>query len=382
MRKAVAMIISLALISITCSGCLGSHDNRGFLEEDLIPPDFYIVDREEPLLPEPLTSIPYLYKYTLRWNVTQTIYQGYGGVLDLFMTNEGKSTVFVYRMGIKWVNSTVCDNRNTSVYVGPDETKEIGLLYFRAPYDVSSGIYEMHLWICVSDPSGTSWHDYGEVVAGYQQVSLSPGVIPGNYTVEWNADPYYDRVNELVSYEDALDVADEIADGIPIRKSINTIVASFEWVRKNIAYKADGSQDYWQSVNETLEKRSGDCEDQAILLASIYGALGLNGRVVIIERHAFAAVYVSSDVSKLPLINRTIESIYWTELPICYLHDSTGYWLVTDTTGFMYCGGLPAESAPIHGGGQDEWTFVDTDYLIFIDATGETSGDSFWPFSW
>jgi len=382
MQRTIVLIISFALITITFSGCLGSETDRGFSEKDLVIPDSYIVDREDPLLPEPLSPVPYVYQYTLKWNVTRTIYRGYGGVLDLFMTNEGESTVFVYRFGVKWVNSTVSNSKNTSVYVEPDETEELGVLYFRAPAEVDSGIYEVHLWICVSDLSGTYWHDYGEVVTGYQKVSLSPGVMPGNYTVRWNTDPYYNRVNSLVSYEDASVVAETITDGIPIKESINSIVASFEWVRKNIAYRTDENHDHWQSVNETLVKGSGDCEDQAILLVSIYGALGLNGRVVIIEGHAFAAVYVSGDVSRLPLINRTIESIYWTELPVCYLHDSAGYWLVTDTTGFMYCGGLPAESAPVQGGEPDEWTFMDTDYVIFIDATGKTSGSSFWPFSW
>jgi hypothetical protein len=45
------------------------------------------------------------------------------------------------------------------------------------------------------------------------------------------------------------------------------------WVERNIRYENDtdvhGKNDYWQFPQETLELRSGDCEDHAILLMAI-----------------------------------------------------------------------------------------------------------------
>jgi len=70
------------------------------------------------------------------------------------------------------------------------------------------------------------------------------------------------------------------------------------WVADNIAYESDGEgwgKDYWQTPEETLAYRTGDCEDFSILLCSllraygidaqrVYVALGVNG---VQDGHAF-----------------------------------------------------------------------------------------------
>lgn len=40
------------------------------------------------------------------------------------------------------------------------------------------------------------------------------------------------------------------------------------WINNNIRYKKDAN-DYWKLPQETLDDRSGDCEDQALLLMGI-----------------------------------------------------------------------------------------------------------------
>jgi hypothetical protein len=50
------------------------------------------------------------------------------------------------------------------------------------------------------------------------------------------------------------------------------------WVVDNIDYKSDQGQwggDYWQTPEETLSYRTGDCEDFAILLCSLFRAYGI-----------------------------------------------------------------------------------------------------------
>ncbi len=51
-----------------------------------------------------------------------------------------------------------------------------------------------------------------------------------------------------------------------------------DWVSGNIVYKSDssnhGSSEYWQLPRETLDSRTGDCEDYAILTASLLRAAG------------------------------------------------------------------------------------------------------------
>ena len=55
-------------------------------------------------------------------------------------------------------------------------------------------------------------------------------------------------------------------------------IALRDWVGNNIKYRYDnethGVGDYWQLSKETLELRTGDCEDYAILLCSLFRADG------------------------------------------------------------------------------------------------------------
>jgi predicted transglutaminase-like cysteine proteinase len=71
-----------------------------------------------------------------------------------------------------------------------------------------------------------------------------------------------------------------------------------DWIADNIDYKSDEEQwgeDYWQSSEETLLLRTGDCEDFSILLCSLLRAYGIDAQQVFValgdesegEGHAF-----------------------------------------------------------------------------------------------
>src|SRR5262249_8061537 len=47
------------------------------------------------------------------------------------------------------------------------------------------------------------------------------------------------------------------------------------WVARNITYRKDG-RDTWLFPDETLHARAGDCEDRAILLATLLVAAGIS----------------------------------------------------------------------------------------------------------
>jgi len=79
--------------------------------------------------------------------------------------------------------------------------------------------------------------------------------------------------------------------------------AAYYWVSENIRYMYDrqrwGTDDYWQLPSTTINLGTGDCEDQAILLASLLRALRLpreNVRVAVsyTQHHAWVEI-------KLPL---------------------------------------------------------------------------------
>lgn len=64
----------------------------------------------------------------------------------------------------------------------------------------------------------------------------------------------------------------------------STMEEAWSWVDYNIHYKYDpivGLWDAWQTPEETLEKRTGDCEDFSILLMYFIYALGEDSSLIL-----------------------------------------------------------------------------------------------------
>jgi hypothetical protein len=97
----------------------------------------------------------------------------------------------------------------------------------------------------------------------------------------------------------------------------------------------------------------------------------------LIERHAFPTVFVASNYSDLMKVKQSLASYYGVDnstYRMSYLVDEHGYWLVIDTTGFPYAGGLPTNSVPVSADGN--WT-MQSSYIHRIDATGTTASVGF-----
>jgi hypothetical protein len=108
--------------------------------------------------------------------------------------------------------------------------------------------------------------------------------------------------------------------------------------------------------------------------------MGGNARVNIIDGHAFPTVFVGSNASALDNISKAISSHYETQVPVYFLNDTTGYWMVIDPTGFPYAGGLATLSGPVLDNPAHSWSFVSSTWLAMVDATGSTGGSSLLPF--
>ncbi|MBC7108768.1 MAG: transglutaminase domain-containing protein [Methanomassiliicoccales archaeon] len=368
MRRLIAFFVILILLSsFFLSGCLFESTDEGFTRDDLKTPKILYISNPPTSFPSPLTDSTPTYSYTLRWTMS-SVYAGYGGVMSLEIENKGTTALFIYGYGLKWVNYTEEYFRSSSVYVYPGETESLGMLAFRAPSVPQYQMYTIMLKLCVSNPSINKWHDYGTVDSGDRLAEIKPLKDPRDYSIQKNIKNYYSKVNSLVNVSAVESVVEEIRTSQPGNYSTLQIAEAFDWVRSHITYKSDDGGDYWQSANETLQKRTGDCEDQAILLASIITALGGNARVSIIEGHAFASVFITSDGYQLPRVQQSLRSFYGTNITMHVLSDDLGYWLVVDTTGSMYAGGLPANASPTSAALWDNWTFESTDWLIQIDV--------------
>ncbi len=320
-------------------------------------------------LPTPLTSaVPAHDDINLYWNITEDIYAGYGGALDLAVQNNNPGKLYVYAFGLEWTSGGSYF-RNCSVTIGHNQRADLGLLIFGAP---NAGNREYTLVIKAAVSNGIAWNDVGELASTTNEAQVSGLGQTVDYVTDLNVPAYYNRINERISYSDASGAANLIKAKYPGSYSVLQIAEAFTWVEQNVEYLADPSGDYWQSAQETLDLRTGDCEDHAILMASIIGALGGSARVNLIEEHAFPTVFVASTYTDLMKVQQALATYYGMDaaaFKMAYLVDENGYWLVIDTTGFPYAGGIPAKSEPTSAAGN--WT-IQSSYLDPIDATGVT----------
>jgi len=63
--------------------------------------------------------------------------------------------------------------------------------------------------------------------------------------------------------------------------------AEYYFVKNKIIYVSDPSKQYVQMPEETLLSAGGDCEDKAILLATLLEAIGIDADIGLTSNHAF-----------------------------------------------------------------------------------------------
>jgi hypothetical protein len=377
MRKILAIAIVAILLTISIAGglVLLKPNSNGWNGSDLVSPSIGTIDHPSTSIPGPLTGSYRASSWTISWILSE-VYATYGGVVWVSLNNTGNSPIFVYEISFLWSGTDISGSRPSSASIAPGEKVEIGMLSFAAPSSTGNHQYTLQLGLAAGYPNG-NWYDYGPTsIGGNHEVWILDPSSSTNCTIYHNSPQYYDRINRLVDFSITTPIAQEVKARFPGAFSMIQVVEGYEWVRRNIAYLAD-PVDYWQSANETMSKRTGDCEDQAILLASLVGELGGNARVNIIEGHAFPTVFVGDNVSVVPSLRDSIASYYWvnaTDVRLTYMIDELGVWLVVDPVGTPYAGGLPSLSAPSSNSTSDAWTFESATWCHEIDATGKLNG--------
>lgn len=154
---------------------------------------------------------------------------------------------------------------------------------------------------------------------------------------------YCDKINPYdLNVREASSTA---IQGNPGAYSISQILDIYDWVKSNIFYQnvpvsLDNSP-YLPS--ETLQTKSGDCKNQAVLLASMIDSIGGTAKVALNSQcnHAYVLVYftnVSDDFNNLVQTIGNRYNQYTTK--INYYLISGGYWVVFDTAGGNYPGDI------------------------------------------
>jgi transglutaminase-like putative cysteine protease len=167
----------------------------------------------------------------------------------------------------------------------------------------------------VENSQSTGWEDLGTYQTNtYKHASFSSPLTYQNFTTETNPSFDVSTVSDVVDPFATNVLASGILQNNSDIYSIQAVADAFDWVRGHITYVYD-TQDHWQPPSQTLSWRTGDCKDQAILMASLIDQMGGDARVNIINEHAFATVYIGDNGTNLTNVQLAISSHYGTDVP-------------------------------------------------------------------
>ncbi|MCX6650592.1 MAG: hypothetical protein NT131_02905 [Methanomassiliicoccales archaeon] len=365
---AIAVIVVVMLLALFLLGGI-AQDPQGFTENDLNAPAVTVIVRDEDL-PGPLSGMDFPAHLT-PWISYTPMFEEFGGVVELLIENNGINDLYVRSYSVTWEGGNATFSVNCSKLVGSGDTAGMGELYLAGPgiNGTVSFLISMDLWVSSND--GSLWYNKGELPVESIAINVLPEEDLQGRDVEKNPIGYYNKVNELINFEAVQVLADLVLTAAPGNFSVLQIIKAFELVSSTITY-AEDEDNHWQSASETIALGTGDCEDQAILLASLVTVLGGDCRVNLITGHAFPTVYIGNNTSDMQEVKGNIQDYYGNEVPVHWMEDELGFWLVIDTVGMPYVGGYPAASVPVGDGGGENWNFEDGDWVRTIDVTGET----------
>ncbi len=162
-----------------------------------------------------------------------------------------------------------------------------------------------------------------------------------NFTSYDNTEPYYSTYCDKINPYD-LSVRESAADAIrkhPGPYSSNQLFDIYDWVKLNIMYQNVPLAGIPYPSSETLITKSGDCKNQAVLIASMIRSIGGKAKVVADPDcvHAYAIVYFGS-TKDLSSFTKAADNHYGSDININYFTLEDGIWVIFDPAGGTYPG--------------------------------------------
>jgi hypothetical protein len=387
----ILLILSVTLTSIILSRPRNDESRDGFTEDflaDTVPAVYSIGSPVQDTKPEVSTSKPKpIHSVVISWIFEKnSVYVRYGGTLKAFIENNGTSRLYIYGLGIKpdWpINaSNEISKENyisidVGIFINVSEKKYVGLLHFPGPAYSSEFDYSMIFWGYQENEYG-SWNDCGIQLSTPKTIDVVPLPFASEYKQHYNLPHYFDKVNEIVdpTSEKVINLSRKLAGEYSGPFNIYQVSAIFDYIYNNVKYISDPSntENYWCTPEQTLEL-GGDCEDFSTLLASMLVSIGGAVRMYLTDSHAFLALYIGNESEVQPIIE-AIRDYYQSNIPIFWLSDELGAWLILDTIGSIYTGGLPLGASPVRtqedidsdlNDFSGSWDFIDTENLYIVD---------------
>lgn len=154
---------------------------------------------------------------------------------------------------------------------------------------------------------------------------------------------YCDKINPYdLSIREA---SSKAIQGNPGAYNIHQVLDIYDWMKLNIFYQnvPFSLDDSPYLPNETLQTKSGDCKNQAVLLASMINSVGGTAEVMLNPscNHAYVLVYFTSNTSEFNDIVNVIKKRYNKfNIKVNNYFINGSYWGVFDTAGGDYPGDL------------------------------------------
>jgi hypothetical protein len=141
------------------------------------------------------------------------------------------------------------------------------------------------------------------------------------------------------------------------------------YVNENVSYVPDPAGDnYIAPPDETLTTGAGDCDCQAVLVASMLEAIGATTRIVFCSApdgaHALSEVRLASSTSETQEVSDALGSYYTSYGNFAYEPGSDGVWYPADTAMGRYIGdiGQLSDNGYVQQASDGSWSWYDVEY--------------------
>lgn len=166
-------------------------------------------------------------------------------------------------------------------------------------------------------------------------------------TVSTNEEPYYSTFCDKINPYD-LSVREAATKAIrndPGSYSVTQLFDIYDWVKSNIIYQNVPLIGIPYPAKETLTTKSGDCKNQAVLIASMIEAIGGTAKVVVDPscEHAYAIVRFGSAEDDFSWFPGSVAEHYGKDVEIQYITNKDGIWIIFDPAGEEYPGNTLSE---------------------------------------
>ncbi|ELZ44644.1 transglutaminase domain-containing protein [Halorubrum coriense DSM 10284] len=207
--------------------------------------------------------------------------------------------------------------------------------------------------------------------ADADETTVSPNL---NRDAEAASDPFTKKIDPTAVRTTAVDIASDHTSGGGTF-SYSQAAAIHQYLNENITYVPDPStKNYVAPPEETLETGAGDCDCQAVLVASMLEAIGATTRLVLCEsvsgnRHLLAEVHLASNKGETSGVANSLSGYYNNRGGYNSFYyesdDDNRYWYPADTAIGRYIGDVHqlSDNGYIHGPDADgSWSWHSAEY--------------------